>query len=88
MFKIWIRVIKDNHLLKDITIEDNSAETRTHKIFNAMDKACNVFDIPRPIWLELNIKDFKKYSRTRFTKDSFVEEQDFDYLEIKILEED
>ena len=41
-----------------------------------------------PIWLDLNIRDFKKFSRTRFTGDSFMEEVDFDYLEIRIIEED
>lgn len=88
MFRMWIRQIKDNRLLKDITVEDDSQETRTHKVFNAIDQACREFNIPRPIWLELNIKDFKRYSRTRFTGDSFVEELDFDYIEIRMLEED
>lgn len=87
MFRIWIKEFKDNHLLKDITIEDVTDDTRTHKVFNALEKGCYELDIPQPIWLDSNIRDFKKYARTRFTKDSFIEEVDFDYLDFHIIEE-
>lgn len=88
MFRIWIKEIQDNHLLKDLTICDDSDETRTHKVFNALDRATREFDLPRPIWLDSNVSEFKRLSRTRFTQDSFIEELEFDYLEIQMLEED
>lgn len=87
MFRLWIKEIKDNHLLKDIVIEDSSSDTRTHKIMNSLEKACYSFDLSNPIWLDSNISEFKKLSKTRFTKDSFIENIEFDYLEISILEE-
>lgn len=87
MFRLWIKEIKDNHLIKDITIEDSSNDTRTHKIMNSLEKACYEFDLSKPIWLDSNISEFKSLSKTRFTKDSFIESIDFDYLEILILEE-
>lgn len=34
-----------------------------------------------------NINDFKRHAKTRFTKDSFIEQIDFDYLEIEVIEE-
>ena len=88
MFRMWIKEFKDNRMLKDITIYDDSEDTRTHKIFNALNKACVKFDLGNPIWLEQNIKDFKRTGKCRFTPDSFVETIDFDYLEIHIIEED
>ena len=45
-------------------------------------------DLGTPIWLDMNIADFKRHNKTRFTQDSFVESIDFDYLEIQIIEED
>ena len=42
----------------------------------------------KPLWLDKNISEFKKSSKTRFTKDNFVDEIDFDYLEIEVIEED
>ena len=85
--RIWFKIYKDTRLLEEETIEDYSDETRTHKIFNALEKACYDFDLPEPIWLETNGKKMKKRGVTKFTKDKFVEEIEFDYLEIHIIEE-
>jgi hypothetical protein len=49
---------------------------------------CREFDLAEPIWLDSNIREFQKIARTRFRKDSFIEEIDFDYLEIWVIEED
>ena len=88
LMRIWFKLWKDNHLLQDTTIEDTSIETRTHKIFNALDECCYEFNLSRPIWLDSTIRDFKRHSKARFTKDAFVEEIEFDYLEIHVIEED
>ena len=87
MFRLWGKEFKDNHMIKDTTICDDSDDTRTHKIFNALDEICYEFDLEKPIWLDSNIKDFKLHDKTRFTRDSFIEEIDFDYLEIHVIEE-
>ena len=88
MFRLWARTFKDNHMLQDICIEDGSSETRTHKVFHALDEVCSKFDLSKPIWLDSNINDFRRHAKTRFRQDSFVEEIDFDYLEIQVIEED
>ena len=41
-----------------------------------------------PIWLDMNINDFKRTSKVRFYKDSFIDSIDFDYLEVQVIEED
>ncbi len=78
----------ENHMLKDITIENYDNDTRTHKVFSALDEACKTWDLSVPIWLDSNIKDFKRHSKARFSKDSFMEPIDFDFLEIHVIEED
>jgi len=87
MFRIWGKIIKDNHLLRDMTVEDDSDDTRTHKIFHALDTICYEFDLSRPIWLERNIKEFKRSGKTQFRQDNFIEQLDFDFLELHIIEE-
>ena len=69
--RIWFKMMKDNHLLRDTTITDESDDTRTHKIFRAIDVA-----------------EFKRHAKTRFTRDSFIESIDFDFLEMHVIEED
>ena len=88
MFRLWVREWKYNHLIKDTVIEDPSEDTRTHKVFRALETACVEFDLAVPVWLDATIRDFQRHARARFTKDAFVEEIDFDYLEIYVIEED
>ena len=56
-------------------------------MFDSLDEVCYTFDLGRPIWLDKNIKEFKKMDKTRFDSDNFIEGIDFDYLEIHIIEE-
>ncbi len=86
--RIWFKIFKDNRMLNDMTVEDHSEETRTHKIYNALDEACRNFDLSRPLWLDSTVRDFKAHSKARFTQDAFIEHIDFDFLEIHVLEED
>ena len=88
MFRLWVREFKETHMIKDIVIEDDTADTRTHKVFNSLEKACTALDLAVPIWLDNNIKDFKRTAKTRFRSGSFIEEIPFDYLEIHVIEED
>lgn len=88
MFRLWAKIFQNNHMLKDTVICDDSNDTRTHKIFHAIDEICYTFDLGKPIWLESTVKEFKRHDKTRFTKDNFIEEIPFDYLEIQVIEED
>lgn len=88
MFRLWGKIWKDNRMLQDIVISNNSYNlSRTTMIFSALDDICYEFDLSKPIWLDCNIADFKRVSKTRFTKDSFIDAIDFDYLEIHVIEE-
>ncbi len=87
MFRLWAKLIKENRLLKDTTIENDSKDTRTHKIFQALDDVCIAFDLGKPIWLKANVNDFKRHAKTRFLQDNFIEEIEFDFLEIQVIEE-
>ena len=86
--RIWFKIMDNTHLIKSETIEEDGSYTRTHKIFDAIDRICYRWDLGKPIWLDANVKEFQRRAQTRFYKDNFVEEIDFDYLEILVLEED
>lgn len=86
--RIWGKIWKDNHLLQDLVVENNTEDTRTHKVLLALEELCYSFDLGKPIWLQSNIAEFQRHSKTRFQKDSFIEEIPFDYLEFQVIEED
>lgn len=91
MFRMWVKEWKQNRMINDITICDSAPSTeknRTKKVFDALEEACYALDVAKPIWLNVNIAEFKKLDRTRFSEDSFIEEIPFEYLEIQVIEED
>ncbi len=88
MFRLWAKIFQNNHMLRDMTVCDGTEDTRTHKIFRALDEICSEFDLGKPIWLDSNVQEFKRHAKVRFYSDSFVEQIDFDYLELQVIEED
>ena len=76
--KIWFKIWENTHLLKSETIEDDTEDTRTHKIFHALEEVCLKWDLGKPIWFDANIAEFQMHARTRFGKDNFVEDEDDD----------
>ena len=88
MFRLWGKIWKNNRMAADTVICDDSPDTRTHKVFRALDEICYTFDLSKPIWLDTNISEFQKHAKVRFYQDSFIDGIDFDYLEIQVIEED
>ena len=70
-----------------MVICNDDDDTRTHKIFNALTVICDKWDLSKPIWLNANIEEFKSLAKTRFYADNFIDQIDFDYLEMHIIEE-
>ena len=66
--KIWFKIWENTHLLKSETIEDDTEDTRTHKIFHALEEVCLKWDLGKPIWFDANIAEFQRHARTRFGK--------------------
>ena len=89
MFRLWARLVsKNHHTAKDMVICDDTPETRTHKIFRGLESICDAWNLAVPIWLDSNITDFKRHSKTKFRQDNWIEEIEFDFLEIQVIEED
>lgn len=89
MFRLWGKIWKKNHLIRDMVVcDDRSGVNRTRKIYDALDKICVEFDLSRPIWLDAAVNDFLRNDKTRFNKDNFIDDINFDYLEIQVIEED
>ena len=88
MFRMWGKLWKDNHLVRDTVnnISDYSL-SRTQLVVQSLEEICYQFDLSQPIWLDANIREFQRHDKTRFSRDNFVEEIPFDYLELQVIEE-
>ena len=62
------------------------AENR--EMLSALDTACHEFDLAVPMWLDSTIDSFRRHDKARFYQDNFIEQTDFDFLEIHVIEED
>ena len=88
MFRLWAKEFKDNRMLRDTVVCDGTEDTRTHKVFHALDQVCHEFDLSQPEWLDSNIRENQRHAKVRFYQDSFIDQIEFDYLELQVIEED
>ena len=88
MFRMWGKLIKNNKVIRDVTVVNGDYSlSRTQMVFQTLDEICCDLDLGKPIWLDANVTEFKRRSRTRFGQDHFIEQIPFDYLEIQVIEE-
>ena len=73
MFRLWGKIYKENRLLNDTVISDETNDTRTHKIFHALDAICQEFDLSKPIWLDSTIAEFKSIAMNPKDSDELIE---------------
>jgi len=88
VFRLWAKIFAENRMVKDTVICNDADDTRTHKVMNALERVCYDFDLGKPVWLDVNIRDFKRHAKVRFYQDNFIENIEFDFLEIQVIEED
>lgn len=68
MFRLWGKIWKDNRMLQDTIVCDDSDDTRTHKIFHGLEEICYQMDLGNPIWLDATVRDFKKHDKAAFIR--------------------
>ena len=66
MFRLWGKLMCNNHMIKDMTVCEESEDTRTHKIFRALEDICYAWDLGKPIWLDATIQEFQRHKKARF----------------------
>lgn len=87
MFRLSGTIYRDGRILKSCVSRQEGAESRTQHVLTAVQEICEYLDLAVPIWLDKNIREFQRKSKTRFHADSFVEPIGFDALEIEVIEE-
>ena len=78
---LWVRVMRRQRILKHCTLPCDRIDPQ-----DALQAACQQLDIPRPLWLEKNSRDWASFGQTRFLMDAFFEPVDFDHLELQLIE--
>lgn len=85
MFRLWGKLIKNNKIIDDIVINIDKIMSKEEMVNDAIDEICMHFDLSKPMWLNDNYKDFNSFGKTSFKESHFIDEINFDYLEIEII---
>lgn len=80
MDRLWGKIIKNNNIIDSIVIN-------TDNVYQGTEEICYAFNLQCPTWYPHNESDFKKFGRTEFTNEHFIEEINFDRLEIEDITE-
>ena len=80
---IWVRLMRKNRIQRDKTIPCTMENWQ-----EALESACHDLDVPRPMVLPRHERDWEEFSQVRFLKDHFMEETDFDRMEVEFIDPD
>ena len=79
MFRIWGKVIKDGHIIRQTTYEREEKFTYAH-FFNYLADICDALDVPTPVLLKTSIFNYAKFNHVIFRPSDFMEAVPFDRL--------
>ena len=86
MLKFWAKLIKDNKLM-DQHLSPVVKEDIEDILQDGLSQACYGLDLARPIVQDKHLRDMREYGFTRFLPESFMEDVDFDKMEIRIFDD-
>ena len=86
MFRLWGKIVKNNNIITDHVFELNTLDLSVEeKIKQGLEALCYHFDIQKPMWFSDN-NYITMIGKTCFIDHHFIENIDFDYFEIEIIE--
>jgi len=87
MYKLWAKKIKNNEIKTSIVVKNKEAISLEEKRDKCMSEICQKLDLSVPIWLKKHELEFSQFKYVIFTCQDFIDEIDFDKLEIELLDD-
>lgn len=80
---LWVKTIKNHRIHRQTSVPCSRQNPR-----EALLEACHQLDLPEPVWLDKNEREWTEFGMTRFGPDAFFEEIPFQRLEIEYIDPD
>ena len=80
---LWVKIIRHHRTDRQATVPCTRDDAH-----GALLGACHELDLPEPIWLEKNEREWAEFGMTRFLPDAFFEAVPFERLEIEYIDPD
>ena len=87
MYKLWARKIKTNKIINSFVVKNKEEISLEEKKDKCLKEICQKLDISVPIWLKKHELEFSQFKYVIFTAQDFIDEIDFDKLEIELLDD-
>lgn len=79
MFRIWGKVLKDGHILRQ-TVYAREERFTYSEFFRYLTDVCEALDVPTPVLLKPHLFQYAKFNHVVFLPRDFLEEIPFDRL--------
>ena len=80
---LWVKIMENHRISRQATIPCSLADPR-----EALLEACHQLDLPEPVWLDKNQREWEQFGMTRFLPDAFFESVPFQRMEIESIDPD
>lgn len=87
MLNFWARLIKDNKLQQQYTVEVAANQDAALQLKDGLAKVCYHLDLAQPMVQEKHLRDMQQYGFTRFLPESFMEDVPFDKMDVSIFDQ-
>lgn len=79
------KLIKNNRIVEIKTVtNDEEGLNMTKQLESCLLDLCKFFNVPVPIWMNKNTKEFVNFKKTFFTSEQFIEKVYFDEFSIEL----
>lgn len=82
--KIWAKTIVEDKITRDLLYEYD-AIANENEFVTTLQEICGQMDIPTPVATYVNFNHFVLFNNTRFKPRDFVENVDFDLLDVEAV---
>jgi len=83
MASLWVKLVRKGRIVRQATLPIEDGAGIGAGVEAALAEACRRLDLPKPLWLTRQQREFADYRRASFNADNFVESIAFDRMEIE-----
>lgn len=87
MYRLWAKKIKSNRIVDSLVVKNGEVISPDEKRDKCLKDICQKFDVSVPVWLKKHHMEFAQFKSVSFTSQDFMDEIDFDKLEIELIDD-
>lgn len=87
MYKLWAKKIKSSKIINSVVVKNKEDISLEEKRDKCLKEICKKLDLSVPVWLKKHDLEFYQFKYVIFYPQDFIDEIDFDKLEIELIDD-